>query len=308
MSEHYYDHDPTLCLVYFDILVPCVIITSLITILPALIKYMKSKDGTNTYLFWSGLIFFLTLIICLITMIFSSIFFCRNESVYIILYNIKTTSYVIQQLLLLGLLFGRLYYVFHSSLFALSQSIIRSYWIFYVFMFIISIAAGICYANFRTIIGVSIVILALTLNLIQIICLISLFLYKTMQVYTSVDKLDSNSPLIALITKTSVLAFISIFATLIDAIGTIILPFILSVHILMITRLLLIFDLVTNFWCIILAYRGYDALYMKICAHCDLKCGTYWQNFAKRKTQDVMMITAIQSNKSVGSETGAGEL
>ena len=100
------------------------------------------------------------------------------------------------------------------------------------------------------------------------------------QVYKYVNKQSNidGSELIQVITKTNLLAIISIFATLLHAIGAMLAhsPSTKSVHFEMIANLLFTFDLTTNFWCILLSYRGYNDWYLKICGCCDSLCTVCW--------------------------------
>ena len=290
MSQFYKDGNPTLCLVYFDIILPSISIISMIPMLPAFCKYIKLKNIKKKCLFWAGLLFYITIFLSIISGIAFSMYFCRDLATYNIVLNVFTQSYVVQTLLLLGILFARLYYVFKESRFPLSKITIKLYVIFYSLMIIFFIVGTAFRTAFReSTVALAIYALAFLMQVIVIVILVSLFLYKITEVYKDMNKDDKgniNPKLIIVVTKTSVLASISISITLVTAIAAIITPSTRSVHVVFGTRILSIFDLATNFWCIILSYRGYNGWYLKICAYCDSKCAVCWNNIVRAKSKE----------------------
>ena len=68
-----------LCQIYFQITAPTVCTIVLITMIPALYKYIKSDNLENQYLFWGGLIFFITIFLAIIINIFFSIYRCTDS-------------------------------------------------------------------------------------------------------------------------------------------------------------------------------------------------------------------------------------
>ena len=258
--------DPIFCFVYHDIIVPTICLVSLITMLPPFHKYIKSKNIKNKCLYWSGLIFFIAIFASIILMIVFSFYRCRDAYIYGIVYNLLTQSYVIQTLLLLGILFARLYFVFKRSSFALSTTAIKSYWIFFSLVVVDYISAGIVFANpvVGTTFGLTIIASAFAMLIIMVVWLVILFLYKLIQVY-KIQKGNDKSGLVGVITKTSILTIISIFATLLNALTAI--AGAGDYH-----NLIAVFDFMTNFWCIILSFNGYHDWYRKMCGYCDSKC------------------------------------
>ena len=310
MSQLYHNEHPTLCLVYFDIILPTVTIILLIMMLPAFYKYVKSKKIQHRCLYWSGFILFIVIFVSMLSIIFSSIYFCKDIEIYTIATNTFIQAVNIQGLLLLGILFARLYVVFDKSMFALSPITIRLYSIFYSMMIIVSFVAAVAYPNFKgSVIELVIVAFACLLFILLVTALISLFLYKVAQVYRYVNTKnkspDEDTDLIAIITKTSGLGITSIFLTLLHAIFGIIAPSAKSVHLEMLYKLFAEFDVTTNFWCIILSYKGYNEWYLKICGYCDLKCAVCWHRITRTDSRDLAENTKVDETNVVTVSTEA---
>ena len=51
-------------------------------------------------------------------------------------------------------------------------------------------------------------------------------------------------------------------------------------------RLLVVLDVITNFWCIILSYNGYNAWYMMVCQYFHLKCTACWHRIVQTERID----------------------
>ena len=107
-----------------------------------------------------------------------------------------------------------------------------------------------------------------------------------MQVYKSVDTVNNNPAFIGIITRTSILSLISLFSTIIDASFVLIVPNMQSMHLLMVSRIAVILDLSCNFWCVILAYSGYQQWYLKLCGYWDSKCTECWHKIVKKQSND----------------------
>ena len=284
MSEPYQGNS-AICKIYFEVMVPFTSILAIMLMLPALHRYLKLKSDPKVkkYLFWICLTFFIIIFLYLLTLIPRGIFFCQNHDTYQMITNISSQFYVIQTLLLLAILFMRLYFIFAETTFALSQATVGIYWIIYSLCTLLFIAAAIAFANFSQRSIASVIIgSAFLMLIIMMSILIILFLYKMTQVYTGVDHMhqNSNPALIRIITKTSILASISITLSLLNAIAVIleVLPSTASIHIIFISKLFNVYDVFTNFWCVILSFSGYNNWYLKICKGCDSKCISCWHS------------------------------
>ena len=296
MAHLYDDETDTLCLIYFDIIVPSVSVILIAIMLPAFCKYIKSKKKSkNNCLYKTGLIFFISIFLSIIANTTYTLFICRSFKMYTILINILNQCYAIQTLLLDGILFARLYYVFEETLFSLSKTTIRLYWIFYSIMCLVFISAAIAVGNYReTIPGIILAGSAFLMLISAVIILISLFLYKMTQVYKFIhtNKGKANPALLKIITKTSTLAIISVLATLLDSIGIMIVPFARTIHCEFMANLLFTFDLFTNFWCIILSYHWYHEWYIKMCGGLDRKCTKCWHKIVSSDGDDIPVVVS----------------
>ena len=266
-SRCYKQEDPILCLVYFETIIPTTCIISLITIIPAFYKYIKSYNNKKINVYIGLIDVFPTIFLSIIIIILYSIWFCREIQICVIFANILTLLYVGQILLLIAILFTRLYFVFDETSFALSKTTIKLYWIFYALSIVMFLVAGIGISNFGPTITVFIISAFATLLLIvMLVILVSLFLYKMIQVYRYTYTKETNDPtLVKIITKTSVVAIISILATGVDLIAAIIASTRPPVYFEILSFLLITFDVSTNFWCIVLSYNGYTKWYLKMC-------------------------------------------
>ena len=284
MSEPYQGNS-ALCKICFEVMVPSTSVLAIMLMLPALHRYLKLKSDrqVNKYLFWICLTFFIITFLYLSTVIPRGIFFCQNDDKFQIITNISTQLYGIQTELLLAIFFMRLYFIFDETVFALSKATIRIYWIIYCLCTLLWVAAAIAFSNFshRSIASV-IIGIAFSMSLITISILIILFLYKMTQVYTSVDLENSDPTYIGVITKTSILASISTTLSLLNAIVIIleVLPSTRSIHIIFISKLFNVYDVFTNFWCVILSFSDYADWYLKICRGCDSRCVSCWHSIA----------------------------
>ena len=302
MSQLYEVEDTTLCRIYFDIIVPTVTIISLIMMVTAFYKYIKSDNIQNKCLFWTGLIFFIITFLSIIMIIIYSIYFCRDMDTFNLFFTIATQLYIIQSLLLLALLFARLYYVFEGTTFALSQTAVKLYWIFYSFVIIVFIGSGLAHVNLKdSITKLAIVGSAFSMAIIVMIILVSLFLYKMNQVYQHVNKED-DPELIKMITKTSILAAISGLATLLNAVGALHASLTNSIHFILLMRLVFVFDLVTNYWCIVLSYRGYNDWYLRLCGICDSVCTSCWHRIGRTTKRELSVETESRKSASIATK------
>ena len=278
-----YSGDSALCKIYFDIMVPSTSVLAIILMLPALHRYLKLKSDpkVNKYLFWICWTFFIIIFLYLLILIPRGIFFCHNHNTFQVMANISSQLYGIQTVLLSAIFFLRLYFIFAETTFALSQAIIIIYWIIFCLCTSLFIAASIAFSNFsHRFIAPIIIGIAFSMFLITISILIILFLYKLTQVHTSVDQENSDPALIEVITKTSILASISTIISLLNAIAIIleVLPSTTSIHTIFISKLFNVYDVITNFWCVILSFSGYTDWYLKVCKRCDSICISCWHS------------------------------
>ena len=128
------------------------------------------------------------------------------------------------------------------------------------------------------------------------------------QVYKCTNKEHNDPELTKIITKASLLAMISIFALILNAICTIIAVSTLSIHIKMLNMLLITFDLSTNFWCIVLSYSGYNEMYLKMCGFCDSKCTVYWQKMVWTESERLAGIIKTDQPNHAKNETASEEI
>ena len=209
------------------------------------------------------------------TLILNSIYFCRDKSIYTIIVNIFSQLYALQSILLLALLFQRLFHVFKGTILSLSSCTITVWWTTYSITIISLIAAAIGHGSFyNEDIGRLILAIGFLMLIIDVIILKVLFLFKLKQVYSD---LDCDPKLMTIATKTSLLGIFSILSTIFMSIAAVSAPpKTKSIHINFIIGSFITNDLITNFWCAILMFNQFNDCYLRICKSCDAKCRTCW--------------------------------
>ena len=241
-------------------------------------QFVQEPTKLTKTFFYIGLIFFFTIFAAYICLIMVGLLTCtKYYNLYIIFQNGTTQLYVAQTIMLLGILYHRLYFVFHKTCHKLSLLTTRIFVICYLFTSISFIFAGYMYANYMNTIGPSIIALVSLLVIFMIIFLISLFIYKLLKVYKSNEQnavIKQN--LLNVITKHSLLTFISTFNVILSAISSGLRPVFNSVYWDFFFTVIINIDMFSNFFCIYLSYQYFDPWYKKICSCCHSKCMTFW--------------------------------
>ena len=186
--------------------------------------------------------------------------------------NILSQFYCLETLLLLGQLYYRLNVIFKNTQFEMSKCTNNTFWIYYIFTTIVFVGGCVMYSNYITL-STMITAFAGVLVLLLTITLQCLFMNKVFNVYRVSDDAED---LIKIITKTSLLAMISTFNTILAFLGAAIEPTMQSIHLNFVIRLVLTADIFTNFVCIFLAYNDFSSDYDKVCAKCDSCWGKVW--------------------------------
>ena len=282
----------------------------LISALTFVFKYIRSfsKEASKTskLLFHAGNAFvFLSIFTLFLAIPFN--FNCTNHVYVKYWHRVFQCGFGLQGYLLLILWFIRLYYAFNKTQFKLSNCTV---------IFII-ISLSICFCGFmygilffthKDKVGLIVLLVCVGMCLCWAIFLITLFIYKLIQVYKNVSK---NSALISIITKNTILFVISIGWTILHCIMmmlTVILfkdkP-IISMHIKMTKDFLHLFNIYVNFICILFSYNCFDGHYQSICGLTNSICTRMWyqcigepkkQKQAIRHSHTHTSITVSRSN------------
>eukprot|EP01083_Nonionella_stella_P004870 14235_1 len=234
------------------------------------------------------------------------IFYCHNAKVSHVFGALDVQIYIFQMLILLGILFYRVWIVFTNSTFELSIATIRFFVALYIFTWIDLILFGVLSAAYWLfdvwLIDITAyVIIAATGScciFVLNVSLIYLFIYKLVQAFKSLSNNRDN--LLQLITKTSLLFFVSTLTLLLFVISP---PLrnLRSVHWDFVCDVVLIGDVYANFMCIWLSYQFADDYYDKICGVCHRKCyGCCSKSFdsSVKKDKPPNRIERVASNAS----------
>lgn len=272
----------------------------IITMIPIIYKYVvmyrNSKEKKSKSLIYPGFFFFIAIYLTFCTLFTQGLFYCRNDRIYQMIFPVFALLYSIQFCLLLILLFIRLYFVFNKTCLQLSNKTIISYCLIYIVMFFVLFAAAI-FQSVNPEIANVMVVMAFLLILILIVSIIGLFIYKIIQVYKS---MGNDQELIGIITKATILTFVSIFITCLSPISIIAFNKYESIHVRSMTTLIIIADLYSNFICIVLEYDYFNGYYHKLCSCMDIKCRKLWNRMVGVSDET----KAIEiSKEDVGSST-----
>lgn len=203
-----------------------------------------------------------------------------NENTDTIYNHLVNFSYSLQCLLILWLWFIRLYYAFTGTLFELSKITIIGYISIFSlsFLFVILMLAGISFdtSQIDRNIHLLMLLLLVTWFVILIISLASLFIRKLISVYRN---LDSDQYFITMITKITILNFISLTITIIWAFSLIFFDY--NVYTEFVNHFGIIFDYFSTFICAILSFNCYETYYTQICGRLHNQCNQCWLHLVR---------------------------
>ena len=277
-----------------------------ISILPLLYihirSFIKKKMKISKALFIATTIFYLS---CFMAYTFSAVqnyFQCHNSALYILFRNIGSQFYVMETILLCGILYYRLYIIFRGTRNRLSKCTNITFWIFYLITAIGFVFAAYTLVN-HTEIGTIITSVAFILVLLIIIYLDAAFickLCKTMHSFNNDgdDGEDNSSFLIDTITKNFILALISTIFTIMFALMIAIQSFSDSIYIELLIGLLYHADILTDYVCVALTFKYFDGYYDKLCSCCHVKCHRLWNNCARHQKRGLNMSIQIQQQSN----------
>ena len=260
--------------VYYDWVNPIVFSLAAILTLPWIYIYIKSYIKGDLKIkksvFYAGILLFVTTFGAFITFLFWVLYKCHHTKISSIFLSIGSQLFSTQFLIVIGIFFYRLYYIFYGTSLALSKITLYITLFLYIISFTVSIVAPLMYTQFPNAIGLIVASLSMVFSICLTIYLAVLFIYKLYSIHKSA-KNGTNSQ-IQIMTKTSILTFISIFATFIDSISFSLFLFITSQHFHFLSNVIMIADIYTNFLCVIFTYKCFDSYYIKACGRCHNKC------------------------------------
>ena len=116
--------------------------------------------------------------------------------------------------------------------------------------------------------------------------MVILFIYRLIQVY---KKENNNEILVGAITKSIILVSISISVTSIDLFATVLYRYVSSYTFAQwVIHYVALFDVYTNFICVIFCYKSFKGYYTKICSCMDNKCRVCWDKVIVDKSENTV--------------------
>ena len=113
------------------------------------------------------------------------------------------------------------------------------------------------------------------------ISMVILFVYRLIQVYKTEH---DNEILIGAITKITILVSISVSVTMVDLVTTTLYRYVAhSILLQWIFSYVALFDVYTNFICVIMCYKMFKKYYQNVCSCMDIKCRICWNKLIANK-------------------------
>eukprot|EP01084_Bolivina_argentea_P011068 20686_1 len=269
------------------------------TILLAIILYVifkfRQRNPTisnaakhTKLLYYFGFAFFLISFITLLLYLIATLLYCSDmQLIWIILYALYTLSYAVQLYSLLLLLFFRIHWIFKSTMFAFSKYILQGFKILFIVTPLLFVAS-ICVYNLNRMHGTIMVGISFLVAIVLVVSITILFVRKLIHVYQNRD----NEELLTVITKTTILTFCSIFITALTNTSVIIANvIIISIHSLMISHIIAMFDMFSNFMFIALTYKCFQKEYNILFGFIDIKCRNLCYKAVKQQMNDTQSST-----------------
>lgn len=281
------DVDRQLGLFYWNYLQPIAIGFMVVALCPLLYYYILAykegefkKSGKGS--FYTGLVFFIFIILSEIFYIPCLYYYCWDPTLNNVFGILVTQGYAIQTIMLLGIWSHRLYTILEATKFKIHYGVIIAFIIMYIITSISFATGGIFFQLFLQSFGPFLFSLGFILVLIMSSFLVIIFIIKVFQTYQKTKDNISNPKLIKLITKISLLTFISTTFVILSSIASLLLPIVNSPHMIMMFTWALSIDMFSNFLCIYLSYASSHKLYIKLCKCCDRKCFAMWNKCANK--------------------------
>ena len=219
---------------------------------------------------------------------------CNNVVFAYILYSIMNIISAIQSLLLVIVLFMRLYQTFKSTLYSLSMFTIKLFIGICITMTFLGIIVLSVYTyNIDNTLIASVLGIILLLYIFLLIWVVGLYVKKLIEVQRNASQNDEE--FVKMITKTALLCIISVSTTLVLMISIVVLSLFDTEIGFLVQCLIILMDIYTNFMCILLSFNPFEIFYQRLCGFCHKKCYGFWSNWVESKDQK-MIVTTVEAN------------
>ena len=256
------------------------------------VSSQQKQFKSSIQLFYAAALFFVILIAFYVIMAIYFIFLCIDHEFVSIFYRISFQLYVAQTVMIAAILFARLVTIFKGTILSVSKCTIVGY-VMLILTNIIFVTAGniLYYNNNDNFVDIGLLLIGCA-SLVYILVLLSLnglFIHKLIRVYkTNKESTSSGKKWLDIITKISILCFLSTWFTLLFLSMSMFRDSTDSPHFYFAMRLSLIFDTYTNFLSLLFSFNYFDGWYRKLCGSCDSKCHLFW-NRCVNKGEEIEM-------------------
>ena len=247
--------------------------------------------------------FIMITLLYLFTALMDFAFICSNRVIPYFFTWMRVPLFWSQSLMILLIPFIRLYIVFKGTLMPLSKCTIRFRVTLFVIMAIsIILSSLLLLIDENSSIGVALGAFTILQLIFLGIATMILFIRKLMIVYRH---LSNDEIFIGIITQLSILTIFSVLFTLFN-LGLIFI-FIVAPSLYWTLGFSTLFDVISNFWFIMLSFESMNGYYMKICGCLDLRCRKLWKKMVTSKDEQVIMEISKDTTKASEGTTNTSE-
>ena len=255
---------------------------------------IPTRDRTSKSLFILGNVYNVTAICCVIVYISNAIYWtltCNQPSRWF--YTISIGLYGNQEWFFMLVLFVRLYKTFKDSNYRLSNC---SVFLFIAMFILLPLSASILMYMLRTdAVSLSVililVLLCASLSLTVMLSLSFAFLYKLYVIFKSAGADVRGSGFLSMITRNTILVVISISFSFLNVVSFALVNYYSDTDRYgtssfgYIQNFMFLFDVCTNFTCVMLTLNAFTKYYYGVCGPLDAKCRTCCGNVTKVKKE-----------------------
>lgn len=234
-------------------------------------------------------IFIIITFLYMLSIIVVMVSVCNDNRYFSLLYPFYSFFYIIQAMLIIVIWLYRIHIIFRDTELLISKVIVIIYVIIIIFLLILAIIHGMSYlilyddpqiwskySHLWSYLG------CINLLLYISLCLsISMLYIHKLHASFNGNFNTKHLKLAPVIVKTSILNFMTMFVTLLNAICLIFRAD--SIYMEYLSELFMAIDVFTNFLCVVLSYKHYERFYFLLCGCLDNKC----TNFCSRPIDQI---------------------
>ena len=253
--------------IYHDYIIPISYFLASIAMLPIIYKFIKSNKDlrASRSVFYMTLLFFIFAILTFLTAAAWSLSECQSLRISTILNAVGGNTYVIQNMLVTGLLFHRLYKTYCNTKYRLSRIHIILFIICFTCSSLFFVTGATVHAIYRDGFGAYVLSLSSITSIAITIYIAVAYIYKMYHIY----KVSNDADLLKIITKVSILAITSTFGVIYLFIAFALTPVFQNMHYqYFFVTLGVIFDVYTNAIAILFMYKPFEGYYFRVCGLC----------------------------------------